>query len=169
MKEKDIHVLFPRMLAFFKRKPYLCNQCGGKIETKGICKDCRNERRRELHKKRVKSKRKITKEPLRIHQEARKILKVSSILKEGKNEPAPIAVPNFAKNSGGVNIPIHDEREENFLLRLSEHFDCHYSMSVERSGKCRIQVHLQPKTITFKGASADETIRKALAFEKPTA
>lgn len=64
----------------------------------------------------------------------------------------------------GISVPISEEEPSiSILTTLSQKFGCHYSLSIQRDGKSRLQIHRPDfKTETYKAMSPEELLAKVL-------
>lgn len=61
------------------------------------------------------------------------------------------------------SVPILSEDDSDILQKVRQKFNCHFSLSIDRNGNSRLQVHQNP-TLTFKSDTPEGVIQNALAF-----
>jgi hypothetical protein len=82
--------------------------------------------------------------------------------KKSRNRSKVLPAPTVAKTS--VKITSEQTNDELSMFRaLSDKFNAHYSVSIDKNGNARLQVHQKDITRTWKG-TVDSVFEKALAY-----
>ncbi len=63
-----------------------------------------------------------------------------------------------------VKVPITSDDDISLLEQVREKYSCHYSLSINRNGCARLQVHSFPANLSFKAETPKEALQAALAY-----